>query len=319
MTKLVHHLQWEGEAIAALKARHPDVEFVGAATPEEAAAELADADIFVVAGPYYPGKVAEAVNKAAPRLRWMHSSSIGIDKFQEGGLPKGLTFTSSAGLKGKTVAEHAMTLLLAQVHALPQMERYRAQGHWGRQELRSQVSSVEGKTLLLLGYGSIGQEIAKRAAAFEMKIVALNRSGEGPPPAERVASISALEEWLPRADFIACSLPKAPETTGVIGARALSLMKPSAVIVNVGRGPSLDHEALKQALRSGAIAGACLDVYEAEPLPEDDELWRLQNVILSPHVAGTGGPLVERFAELVCENITRFKEGRALLNEVPGF
>jgi phosphoglycerate dehydrogenase-like enzyme len=314
--KLLYHLQWEGEAIAALRTRHPDVDFVEAATPEEAVSGLADAEIFVVAGPYYPGAVAQAVNGAAPQLRWMHSSSIGTDKFEEGGLPPGVAFTNSAGLKGKTVAEHAIAMLLAQVHALPQMERYRAAGYWGRNELRKQVSSVEGKTLLILGYGSIGQEVARKAAAFDMKIVAVNRSGEGPPPAGSVAALDSLGELLPEADFLVCTLPLSPETRHLISAGEFSAMKPEALLINVGRGPVVDQAALAEALCKGKIAGACLDVYETEPLPEDDPLWKAPNLVLSPHVAGTGGPLAQRFAELVSENLSRYKEGRGLLNQL---
>ena len=314
--KLLYHLQWEGEAIAALQAQHPDVSFLAARSHEEAARELADADALLVAGPYYPGEVAEAVNKRAPKLRWVQSSSIGTDKFEEGGLPEGVIFTNAAGLKGRTVAEHALAMLLAQVHALARMDQAKAEGVWARDQLRSQVSSLEGRSLLLLGYGSIGQEIARKAKAFDMTVIALNRSGLGEAPADEVAPLASLADYLPRADIVACSLPLSPETRHLMGAREFEAMKPSALLINVGRGPVIDQAALAGALARQEIAGACLDVYEREPLPEEDPLWRLPNVILSPHVAGTGGPLAQRLAELVSENLTRFKEGRPLLNQV---
>lgn len=314
--KLLYHLQWEGEAVAALQARHPNVRFVESTSVQEMARELADADILVVAGPYYPGEVSTAVNTAAPKLRWIQTTSIGTDKFEEAGVPGQVTFTNAAGLKGRTVAEHAIALLLARVHALPQMERARAAEHWARDELRGQVSSVEGKTLLLLGYGSIGQEIARKAKAFDAKVVALNRSGEGGPPADAVAPISALGKWLPEADFVVCTLPLSVETKHLIGRQEFAEMKPDALLVNVGRGPVIDQAALTEALQKKDISGACLDVFEAEPLPEGDPLWRQPNLILSPHVAGTGGPLAQRFAALISENLSRFRDGRSLLNEV---
>lgn len=314
--KLVHHLQWEGPAIAGLRDRHPDVTFVEARSAEQAAKELADADILVVAGPYYLGPVAAAVNTRATRLRWMQTSSIGADKFEQGGVPDHVAFTNAAALKGRTVAEHAMALLLAHVHAAPQMERYRTARHWARDELRKEVSSLEGRTLLVLGHGSIGREVARKALAFDMQVVSLNRTGAGATPGEVVAPIAALEEWLPKADFVVCTLPLTAETRHLIGPRQLSLMKASAVIVNVGRGPVIEHAALVQALREQQIAAACLDVFEQEPLPAEDPLWGLENALISPHVAGTGGPLAQRFAELVSENITRFGDGRALLNQV---
>jgi phosphoglycerate dehydrogenase-like enzyme len=314
--KLLYHLQWEGKAVAALQAQHPDVEFVESTSAQETVRELVDADILVVAGPYYPGEVSNAASNAAPKLRWIQTTSIGTDKFEEAGVPGQVAFTSAAGLKGRTVAEHAIALLLAWVHALPQMERARAAGRWARDELRSQVSSVEGKTLLLLGYGSIGQEIARKAKAFDVKVVALNRSGAGGPPADAVAPIGALSKWLAEADFVICTLPLTAETKHLIGRQELAAMKADALLVNVGRGPVIDQAALAEALRRKEISGACLDVFETEPLPEDDPLWAHRNLILSPHVAGTGGPLAQRFAELVSENLTRFKEGRPLLNEV---
>lgn len=314
--KLLYHLQWEGKAVAALQAQHPDVRFVASTSAQETVRELADANILVVAGPYYPGEVSKAANAVVSNLRWIQTTSIGLDKFEEAGVPEQVAFTNAAGLKGRTVAEHAIALLLAKVHALPQMERARAAGRWARDELRSQVSSVEGKTLLLLGYGSIGQEIARKAKAFDMKVVALNRSGEGAPPADAIAPISALGKWLPEADFVVCTLPLSTETRHLIGHRELSTMKRDALLVNVGRGPVIDQAALAEALHKNVIAGACLDVFETEPLPEDDPLWPQPDLILSPHVAGTGGPLAQRFAELVSENLSRFKVGRPLLNEV---
>lgn len=314
--KLLYHLQWEGKAVATLQEKHPDVRFVESTSAQETVRKLADADVFVVAGPYYPGAVSKAVTAAASNLRWIQTTSIGIDKFEEAGVPEQVAFTNAAGLKGRTVAEHTIALLLAKVHALPQMERARAAGRWARDELRSQVSSVEGKTLLLLGYGSIGREIARKAKAFDVKVVALNRSGDGTPPADAIAPITALGKWLPEADFVVCTLPLSAETNHLIGRRELSTMKPDALLVNVGRGPVVDQAALAEALRKKVIAGACLDVFETEPLPEDDPLWPQPDLILSPHVAGTGGPLARRFAELVSENLFRFKDGRPLLNEV---
>lgn len=314
--KLLYHLQWEGKAVAALQGQHPDVAFVSSASAQDTARELADADILLVAGPYYSGEVSRTVNAAAPKLRWMQTTSIGTDRFEEAGVPAKVAFTNAAGLKGRTVAEHAMALLLAKVHAVPQMEQARAAGRWARDELRSQVSSVEGKTLLLLGYGSIGQEIARKAKAFDMKVVAINRSGAGEGPADIVAPLKELKAWLPEADFLVCTLPLVAETRHLIGREELAAMKPEALLVNVGRGPVIDQAALGEALQEKRMAGACLDVFEAEPLPESDPLWGQPDLILSPHVAGTGGPLARRFAELVSENLTRFKQGRSLLNQV---
>lgn len=314
--KLVYLLQWDEDPFASLKAKHDDMDFVRVTTPGDAAREVADADILVVGGPYYVGELAAAVNAGAPRLRWLQSASIGTDKFEEGGVPETVTFTNAAGLKGKTVAEHAMAMLLGHVHALPQMERFKSRKYWGRDDLRSDITCLEGTTLLLLGYGSIGEDVARKAKAFDMHVVALNRSGEGASHADIIQPVANLTAWLPKADFVLCTLPLTAETRHMIGAKEFSMMKPGALLINVGRGANVDHAALTQALLDKKIAGACLDVFDAEPMAADDPLWEMPNVIISPHVAGTGGPIVERFTGLVAENISRFKDGRVMLNEL---
>ncbi len=312
--KLVYHLPWEKDPLAGLKAQHDDIEFVRAKTTADAAKELVDADVLVIGGQYYAGDVSAAINAPGTTVRWVQSSSIGTDKFEEGGLPEGVLFSTAAGLKGKTVAEHALAMLLGHLHALPQIERFKTAAHWGRDDLRTQIACIEDQTALLLGYGSIGKEIARKLKAFDAHVVALNSSGKGEPPADLIEPVSKLAEWLPKADFILCSLPLTAETEHLIAAPEFSVMKESAIIVNVGRGPVIDQAALARALSDNVIAGACLDVYDIEPLPADSPFWALPNVMLSPHVAGTGGSMEGSFGSLVDENLTRFKDGRPLVN-----
>lgn len=292
------------------------MEFVRGESKEHVARELSDASILVVGGPYYQGEIAEAVNTNAPELRWIQSLSIGTDLFEKAGVPKHISFTNAAGLKGRTVGEHAMALMLGYIHAIPLMERYRADCFWGRDGLRSEIECLEEKTLLLLGYGSIGQEIARKAKAFDMHVVALNRTGVGSGQADEVAPISELPNWLPKVDFVVSSLPLVPGTEKLLSATEFARMKKTAVFVNVGRGAIVDQGALLQALQQNQIAGACLDVFEEEPIPADDPIWHLKNVILSPHVGGTGGAIGGRFTELVGENIARFQKGLPLKNQV---
>jgi D-2-hydroxyacid dehydrogenase (NADP+) len=314
--KLIHFLPWQATNLDDLSTRFPDVDFVKAEDAAHAAQELVDADILVTGGPYYLGDVATAVNTHAPKLKWIQSLSIGTDIFEKGGVPSNVAFTNAAGLKGRTVAEHAMALMLAHMHAIPEMERFRQQREWGRPALRARIDSVEDHTLLLLGYGSIGQEIARKAKAFDMNVIALNRSGTGSGDADTVAPINTLSTWLSKADFVANSLPLVPGTEKLMGAVEFALMKPSAVLINVGRGPVVDQSALIDALRDNQIAGACLDVFDEEPLTEDDPIWDAPNVIISPHVGGTGGPIGPRFAELLANNLVKFLQGQPLENQV---
>ena len=318
--KLVHFLPWQATNLDDLSQQFPDVDFVKAEDAAHAAREVADADILVTGGPFYPGEVAKTVNGNAPQLRWIQSLSIGTDRFEKAGVPDNVIFTNAAGLKGRTVAEHAMALMLGHMHAIPEMEQFRQQREWGRPALRTRIDSVEDRTLLLLGYGSIGQEIARKAKAFDMHVIALNRSGpgnnNGDGDADTIAPIEELLTWLPQADFVANSLPLVPSTEKLMGAAEFAVMKASAVLINVGRGPVIDQSALIDALRDNQIAGACLDVFDEEPLPADDPIWGAPNVIVSPHVGGTGGPIGPRFAELLAENLVHFQNGDPLKNEV---
>ena len=314
--KLVHYLPWQAATLEVLAQGHPDVTFVKASDATQAVKELRDADILVTGGPFYLGDVAEAVNTNAPKLRWIQSLSIGTDRFEKGGVPAHVLFTNAAGLKGRTVAEHTMALLLGFMHGIPEMEQFRAKQEWGRPALRTRIDSVEGRTLLLLGYGSIGKEIARKAKAFDMIVIALNRSGAADGDADVVGSIDELPAWLPKVDFIANSLPLVPGTHNLIDAQAFQSMKPTVVLINVGRGPVIDQDALLNALRAKQIAGACLDVFDQEPLAADDPIWEAPNVIVSPHVGGTGGPIGPRFAELLSENLERFQNGLPLKNQI---
>lgn len=312
--KLVYLIQWKDDPFVTLRAQHPDMTFVHASSEVQAIGELADADILVVGGPFYAGDLAVAVNNAAPKLRWIQSISIGLDQFEKGGVPADVLFTNAAGLKGGTVAEHAMAMLLGYLHGIPQMDRFKAANHWGRAELRDEISGLDGTTLLVLGYGSIGQEVGRKARAFDAHVIGINRCGQDAPHADEIHPITELETYLPKADVVVCTLPLADDTNGMIGKAAFAAMKSSALFVNVGRGAVVDHDALKQALIDGQIAGACLDVFNQEPLPSDDALWSLPNVLISPHIAGNGGQMVPRFMALVGENIQRLKDGRDLIN-----
>lgn len=312
--KLVYLLQWKDDAFGVLREQHPDVEFVRATTQEEAIRELSDADVLVVGGPFYKGKLAVAANNAAPKLRWIQSISIGIDEFEKGGVPAGAIFTNAAGLKSGTVGEHAMALLLAYMHMVPQMGRLKAERRWGREDLRHDTATLEGKTVLVLGHGSIGQEVGRKAQAFDARVIGVNRSGNPAPFADEIHPIRDLDAVLPQADAVISTLPLSADTRHLMGDKQFRAMKPNAIFVNVGRGGVVDQDALITALKAGEIAGACLDVVEDEPLPGDSPLWDLPNALISPHIGGNGGPIVQTFTKLVGDNLQRLKDGQDLLN-----
>lgn len=294
----------------------PDLHFCPITEPAKLALEIATTDAAVLSVSFYTSEVARIVRDHAPRLRWIQTASAGYDAFVRHGVPDSVVVTNAANVWGPTVAEHAMSLLLALVRRLPEAERNRAARAYRREEMSDAVGSLEQSTVLVVGYGSIGREVVRRARAFGMRTIVSTRSGKSLEDVDETIVIEHLAEALPRADAVILCLPLTPATRHLIAARELSLMKPSSIIVNVSRGEIVDQQALAAALRSGQIRAAGLDVFEPEPLPPDDPLWALSNVILTPHVAGYAPASFERLARLFADNVQRLRSNRPLINKV---
>ncbi len=297
----------------------PDIDLVAAANQAEAIAALpgADAALFAGVGLAYSSAVAQAV-RASPRLRWLQLLSTGHEALQEHGVPLHVTVTGVADSSAAVVAEHAMALLLALARRLPEAAMRGQREKWDR-SYAAGVISLEGRTLCLAGYGRIGKEIARRAQAFGMRCIAVNRSGanDAPDLAQQVLPVERLHEALAQADAIAISLPLAPDTQGLFGAREWAACRRGALIVNVGRGAVIHTDSLVAALHDGQLAGAGLDVTDPEPLPDGHPLWTAPGVLVSPHVGGAGSTEgLKRLAALVRENIRRFGIGEPLLHTV---
>lgn len=262
------------------------------------------------------GHFPPAVFAAARQLRWIQSFSAGMDNFlYPAVIESDVVVTNMAGIYASQGAEHAWAMLLALARGLP--HAVRAQGR--RQWSRVPVVELTGGTLGIIGFGGFGREMARRAAGYEMTILALDYVAGEPPPG--VAALSpptreALLDLLSRSDAVMIACPKTPETVGLIGAAELAVMKPGAYLVSVTRGGIVDEAALAEALREGRLAGAGLDVFEKEPLPPESPLWDLENVILTPHVAGTSQHRPRRVFEFFRDNLRRFVSGEPLVNVV---
>jgi phosphoglycerate dehydrogenase-like enzyme len=179
------------------------------------------------------------------------------------------------------------------------------------------MRELKGQVLLIVGFGSIGRELARRIQPLGMRVWGVTRSGAGDTQlAERILPVTELANALPQADFVLLAAPETPESRRMIGEPELARMKPSAYLINVARGTIIDEPALIEALRRRAIAGAALDVTEKEPLPPESPLWKLDNVFITPHVSAASENLWERQAELLLENLERWFSGRELLNQV---
>jgi phosphoglycerate dehydrogenase-like enzyme len=291
------------------------IDFAAAHSIEELREKAAGAEAALVSNSTYGGAVAEVL-RAAPNLRWIQTTSIGVDSVIANPPREGVIVTNAAGLKAPTVAEHAVMLLLALSRNLGTALRMQKEGRWATQELAPGVRSLASKRVLCLGYGAIGRDVARKLLAFDALVTAVTRSGNGPPPATDFVAFGKLDEILPRADAVVLALPLAPETRHVIGRDRIARMKPGALLVNVGRGELIDEAALAEALRQGHLGGAALDVFSIEPLPEESPLWHVPRTVITPHLGGQGGDGDRLLVWLIHQNADRLRRGEILANIV---
>jgi phosphoglycerate dehydrogenase-like enzyme len=243
--------------------------------------------------------------RTAPHLRFVQATYAGAgQQLAAAGLPledvERIVWTSSAGVHATPLAEWALFGILALMKGLPRLEADKRDRRWGHYP----VDEAHGTTVLIAGLGEIGHEVARLAEAFGMHVVSIRRNQ------------GDLDELLPRADSVVITLPLTTETRGLFDRGRIELMKPGAILVNIGRGPVVDEAALIDALRTGHIRGAALDVYATEPLPADSPLWELDNVILSPHTAAQSIRENERIVELFADNLRRYLAGEELRSRI---
>ena len=278
-----------------------------------AALDGAEALILYDAPPADARQVVAALSSPANSVRWMHFLTAGMEGFNAVGLPADLDVTYPAGCVSPTVAEHAMTLLLALVRRVPAMLEAQALRNWSRLEVAAKASSVEGKVMAIVGYGQIGREIARRARPFGIRILAVSRGATSDECADESYVLPDLDKVLARADIVMITIALTPETRHLFDARRLEACKPGVVLINVARGGLVDQPALGAMLASGHVGAAGLDVVDPEPLPADDPLWAAPNLIISPHFAGGASlPSQARLAESAANNLRRLIGGEPL-------
>jgi phosphoglycerate dehydrogenase-like enzyme len=268
------------------------------------------------------GSTPELMREAAVRLtklRWVQGLAAGPDEVLAAGFPPDVRITTGRSLHDDTVAEHALALVLAGLRGLHLLVRAQAEHRWradlgGPRVERPEVrrETLHGANVLVWGFGSIGQRLAPLLTALGARVTGVARSA-GRRAGYPVIAAESLPETLPDTDVLVMILPSVPETRSALSAELLGRLPDRAWLVNVGRGATVDEDALVEALRAGTIAGAALDVFRAEPLPADSPLWDLPNVILTPHTAG-GRP--RNAAALVEANLAAYLAGRPLRNEL---
>ena len=273
-----------------------------------------------------PGDSAEGLAAAVtglPRLRWVHATSAGAgEQVRRAGLPAEaldrVVVTTSSGVHAVPLAEFAVLGLLAIAKELPRFVEDQRARAWP--EVHQPLRELSGQTLFLVGLGDIGREVARLGKALGMRTVGFRRT-EGPPPehVDEVHGPDRLAELAGQADAMVVSLPMTEQTAGLIDRATIERLPASCIFVNVGRGGVVDEPALIEALRERRIAGAVLDVFAAEPLPESSPLWTLPNVLVTPHAAALSARENERIVELFVANPRRFLDGRPLAKAVePG-
>lgn len=271
--------------------------------------ELRQAEI--VFGTPNPAQFAAAVN-----LRWLQLPTAGADRYVAmlDGLGREIALTTAVGAYGIPIAEHLFAMLLALIRRLPLYLSNQSARRWERAPMQEELY---GKTALIIGYGDIGRAFAARARGFGLRLTAIRRRvGPTPPELDILRSPANLEEMLSAADVAVNCLPLTPATRGLLDRARLACLRPGAYFLNVGRGATVDEQALAEMLRDGRLAGAGLDVFAEEPLPAASPLWDLPNVIITPHVAGLTDYNLPRIAAIFAANLRAYREGGSLRNRV---
>lgn len=256
---------------------------------------------------------------AAPSLRWANSWSAGVERYIA--IPELMSrdevvLTNMKGMYGPVIAEHVFAMILSRTRNLAYFLDAGRRGNWSRGS-GSAMGALQGGTMLVVGLGGIGSEIAMRAHAFNMRVLATARTERPAPPyVDVLRTASGLDELLPQADIVVLSVPLTDETRGMMDRKTIARMKEGAWLVNIARGAVVDTDALVAALDTGKIGAAFLDVTDPEPLPEGHTLWNRENVLITPHVAARAELSAELRQALIVDNMRRFASGEPLLNVV---
>lgn len=301
------------ERLAWFQAAVPGVELVEAGNPEEAAALAHDADAVI-------GFCTPAILEAGKQIRWIQLLSAGVERCVAlpGFAARGIVLTNMQKIAGPVMSEHVLAFMLGLARGFASYVPLQAHGRWAPDAVGDdRMWSLDGRTLLVVGLGGIGTEVARRAQALGMTVIAIrNSSREGPPFVSEVGLSGQLHAFAGRADVVVNTLPLTPETRSIYDKGFFDAVQRGALFINVGRGASVVTGDLVAALADGRVGGAGLDVTDPEPLPADHPLWRAPNVLITPHVSANADLGEEPRWLIVRENVRRFVAGGRLLSEV---
>lgn len=319
---------FDAQTIAVFESISPRLQFRVTNRADQAAVdEIASSDLDGLIGQRLPSDRSKT-----PSLRWLQVLSAGVETLVGDGSdwPAGVVLTNARGAYATSIAQYTIGAILRVAERVDRRRDQQMLGRWPDDNAQGHFlgDQIRGRTLVIVGYGGIGREIARLAAAHGMRVLAVKANpsvrsddafrapGTGDPDGaipERIVGIEALPVVAREADFVSVTLPLTTRSRGVVNRETIAALPPHAWIVNTGRGPVIDEAALADALAAGRIGGAVLDVFGEEPLPASSPFWRLPNVIITPHVSGASS---EHLAPLVAENLRRFVAGELLINRV---
>lgn len=304
----IHELTAEQQQ--KIKAIAPDYELLVRRAKELTSRSIREAEILIG----WSHSIQEDVLSSDSQLKWIQTWSAGVDRMPLSELgSKGIQLTNASGVHSIPITEHIFAMILAFTRNLHLAIRQQSNHKW---DTSGSFTELAGKTIVIVGVGQIGRHTAKIAQAFGMRTVGVRHSGKSSPHVEVMYKADQLEEALAEGDYVVNILPLTNETRGLFDKAKFAAMKDSAFFVNVGRGPSVVTDDLIDALRSGALAGAGLDVFEEEPLPSDHPLWTMDNVIMTPHMAGDTDRYSERVMDIFLENLQHYVNREPLSRNV---
>jgi phosphoglycerate dehydrogenase-like enzyme len=291
----------------------------GGGVSDEALAAVRGAEVYLGLG--LPRELLQAALAPPSELRWIHTGAAGVASLLHPELQAGdVVLTNSAGIHAEPMADSALGMILHFFRGFDHAAAAQRRGAWDAAPFEAPDSGVRelaGAVLGVVGYGGIGRAVARRARALDMRVLALRRgTGGSEPDAMVLHGPGGLNRLLEESDVVVLTVPSTPATRGLLSAPALARMRPGSVLINIARGDVVDEAALAEALRSGRLRGAGLDVFATEPLPPDSPLWRLPNVLITPHVSATSGRFWERQTALITDNLERHAAGDRLRNVV---
>ena len=307
------HLDDPEPALAVASERHPGISFFGCDSYDGLSAKIDETGASVVYSVRFAGTQGfprEALVENG-QVKWVSVGGSGTDHLHPW-VTERVTVTNAAGVAAGMMAEYAIGCILNFSLDLPGFRRAQAERRW----VAGRVTPIEGQTLLIVGLGQTGQAIAARASTLGVRVIGLRARPSPVPHVETVLPVSELDAVLPVADAIAICVPLLESTRGLIGRGQIGKMKTGAVLVDVSRGGVVDQAALADALRSGHLKGAALDVFETEPLPPESPFWEMENVIVTPHCSSVYDGWELKSVEMFCDNLTRYRAGQPLMNLV---